>query len=170
MIKDEKSLENVQDKKKKNIGKKVFELSMIVFLSLMVLLVFINALMRYIFKTSIPVSEEYARFFFMWSVFLGVIAAFQDKSHVAVTVLVDMLKGKAKTAVYLIGQLITLLVLVLLIVGGYKYTMSASTYNSVATGINYGVVVSGFVIMVIGSAFVIVTDTISELKKISKGE
>lgn len=156
--------------KQSGIVNKIFKGSMIVFLSLMVVLVFINAIMRYLFKTSIPVSEEYARFFFMWSVFLGVIAAFQDKSHVAVTIIADNLKGKAKIAIFILAQIITLIVLVLLVVGGFMYTMSAATYNSVATGINFGIVVSGFVVMVVGTTIVIVNNTIRELKKMGKEE
>ena len=161
--------QNVEKKHNGLIGK-IFQVCMIVFLSLMVLLVFINALMRYIFKTSIPVSEEYARFFFMWSVFLGVIAAFKDKSHVSITVVLDALKGNAKKFVYILAQVVSLVVIILLIIGGFMYTTSASTYNSVATGINYGIVVSGFLIMVIGTAIFIVNDTIKEVKKMSKGE
>lgn len=164
------SVNDVNENKKVGIVNKVFQGSMIVFLSLMVILVFINAIMRYIFKTSIPVSEEYARFFFMWSVFLGVIAAFQDKSHVAVTILTDNIKGKAKTIIYVLAQMITLAIMILLIVGGFMYTMSASTYKSVATGINYGIVVSGFLIMVAGTTLIIIKNTMTELKNMSKGE
>ena len=161
---------NKEKNKQNGIVNKVFQGSMIVFLSLMVILVFINAVMRYVFKDSLPVSEEYARFFFMWSVFLGTVAAFKDKAHVAVTVLTDNLHGKAKMFIYVLAQAISLLVMVLLMAGGYTYTMSAATYKSVATGINYGLVVSGFLIMVIGTAIIIVKDTLTELKKMSKGE
>lgn len=159
-----------KDNKDKGFISKIFEGSMIIFLSLMVILVFINAIMRYVFKTSIPVSEEYARFFFMWTVFLGVIAAFKDKSHVSVTIITDKLKGKSKKIVYILAQSITLITLVLLIVGGFMYTKSASTYKSVATSVNYGLVVSGFLVMVVGTTIVIINDTIKTLKQLSKGE
>ncbi len=161
---------NKEKNKQNGIVNKVFQGSMIVFLSLMVILVFINAVMRYVFKDSLPVSEEYARFFFMWSVFLGTVAAFKDKAHVAVTVLTDNLQGKAKAFVFVLAQAISLIVMILLFAGGYIYTMSASTYKSVATGINYGIVVSGFLIMVVGTAIIIIKDTVTELKKMSKGE
>jgi len=154
---------------KTGVVDKIFKGSMILFLSAMVIFVFINAIMRYIFKTSIPVSEEYARFLFMWTVFLGVIAAFQDKSHVSVTILIDHLNGKVKKAVYVIGQLITVVTMILLIIGGAKYTLSASTYKSVATGINYGIIVSGFLIMIAGSTVIIIKDTFRNLKEMDKG-
>jgi TRAP-type C4-dicarboxylate transport system permease small subunit len=136
----------------------------------MVILVFINAVMRYAFHSSIPVSEEYARFFFMWTVFFGVIAAFRDKAHVSVTIVTDYLKGKAKIYVYLIAQAITIIILGLLLIGGITYTISASTYNTVATGINFGIVVSGFVIMIVGSLGIIINDTITKIKEIKEGE
>lgn len=160
----------VKDKEKKGTIIKIFQGSMILFLSAMVVLVFINAIMRYVFKATIPVSEEYARFFFMWTVFFGVIAAFQDKAHVSVTILTDNLKGKAKIAVYVLAQLIVLITMILLIIGGVKYTLSASTYKSVATGINFGIIVSGFLIMIIGSTIVIMQDFVKNLKDMRKGE
>lgn len=156
--------------KKISCTNKLFHISMVLFLSLMVGLVFINAVMRYAFHDSIPESEEFARFFFMWTVFLGVIAAFQDKGHVSVTILIDKLKGRAKITVYIISQLITLTICILVLIGGIQYTISASTYASVATGINFGIVVSGFVVMMAGTTIVILIDTSKTLKQMLKGE
>jgi len=103
-------------------------------------------------------------FFFMWTVFLGVIGAFNDKAHVSVTILIDRLRGRAKSIVYSIAQIITILICILLLIGGIQYTISASAYTSVATGINFGIVVSGFVIMIAGSLIVILRDTFTTLK------
>ncbi|QGU96075.1 TRAP transporter small permease subunit [Clostridium bovifaecis] len=150
---------------------KIFNGAMIVFLSAMVVLVFINAGMRYIFKTSLPVSEEYARFFFMWTVFLGTVAAFKDKQHVAVTILTDKLKGKSKFVVYIIAQVISLITLALILMGGIQYTISTSTYKTVATGINFGIIASGIVVMIAGAMILIIRDTIKTTKEqIKKGE
>jgi len=41
----------------------------------MVVLVFGNVVLRYAFNSGIPVSEELARWFFVWMVFLGAIVA-----------------------------------------------------------------------------------------------
>lgn len=149
---------------KPGYAKKLFNFSVTVFLFLMVALVFINAVMRYVFRSTIPESEEYARFFFMWTVFLGVIGAFNDKAHVSVTILIDRLRGRAKSIVYSIAQIITILICILLLIGGIQYTISASAYTSVATEINFGIVVSGFVIMIAGSLIVILRDTFTTLK------
>jgi len=161
-------MEKTNNNQKPSYAKILFNISVTIFLFLMVALVFINAVMRYVFHDSIPESEEYARFFFMWTVFLGVIGAFQDKAHVSVTILIDKLKDRAKFIVYSIAQIITIIICILLLIGGIQYTISASGYTSVATGINFGIVVSGFVIMIAGSLIIIVIDTFKTLKQMRK--
>jgi len=175
MIMEEKaSLQRAINKEEKNSFKsilnKFFTRFMVLSLSMMVILVFINAIMRYIFKTSLPVSEEYSRFFFMWTTFLGVIAAFKDKQHVAVTIVIDQLKGKTKRIFYVIAQIISLIAMIIVLIGGIKYTISASTYKTVATGINFGIIASGIVVMVAGSIGIIIYDTYNTLKEETKGE
>jgi TRAP-type C4-dicarboxylate transport system permease small subunit len=54
-------------------------------LVLMVILVFGNVVLRYVFNSGITVSEELARWFFVWLVFLGAVVGQRERAHLAVT-------------------------------------------------------------------------------------
>jgi TRAP-type C4-dicarboxylate transport system permease small subunit len=57
----------------------------VVLLVLMVVLVFGNVVLRYVFNSGITVSEELARWFFVWLVFLGAVVGQHERAHLAVT-------------------------------------------------------------------------------------
>jgi TRAP-type C4-dicarboxylate transport system permease small subunit len=57
----------------------------VVLLALMVVLVFGNVVLRYLFNSGITVSEELARWFFVWLVFLGAVVGQRERAHLAVT-------------------------------------------------------------------------------------
>ncbi|MBK5254263.1 MAG: TRAP transporter small permease [Peptostreptococcaceae bacterium] len=124
-----------------------FNVCVVITISVMATLVFSNAILRYIFNTSIPETEEIARFCFIWTVFLGIIAAYKDGEHVSVDILVDNLTGIPKKAIKLIARAITFLALGIILYGGIIYTIYASTYNTAATGTNFALISIAIVIM-----------------------
>ena len=69
----------------------------VVFLT-MIGLVFYNALLRYVFKSSFAPSEEWARFLFMYITFFGAIEAFYRGRHISVDMLTSMLHGAQMAA------------------------------------------------------------------------
>ena len=48
----------------------------VVSLALMVVMVFGNVVLRYLFNSGITASEELARFFFLWLIFVGSVVGF----------------------------------------------------------------------------------------------
>lgn len=76
-------------------------------------LVMMNVVLRYFFKTGIYWSEEVATGCFVWSVFLGAAAGYKRKAHVGVDMLVALASDKVKEIVTVIVDVI------LLIVNGY---------------------------------------------------
>lgn len=76
-------------------------------------LVMMNVVLRYFFKTGIYWSEEVATGCFVWSVFLGAAAGYKRKAHVGVDMLVALASDKVK-------ELVTVIVdVILLIINGY---------------------------------------------------
>ena len=70
---------------------KAIEVLVVVILSAMSILVFLNVVLRYGFNSSINVTEEVSRFMFVWLAFLGAVLAFSENQHVSVTMLTDKL-------------------------------------------------------------------------------
>ncbi|OOF67326.1 TRAP transporter small permease [Rodentibacter caecimuris] len=67
------------------------EILVVLILSTMSLLVFLNVVLRYGFNSSINITEEVSRYLFVWLAFLGAILAFGDNQHVSVKILTDKL-------------------------------------------------------------------------------
>lgn len=149
-------IENIEEEFKlsktgaNNWVNKVFGVFTMITLSAMVVLVFVNAVLRYVFNRSLPESEEFARFFFVWTIFLGIIVGYRDGSHVSVTILTDLLKGIPKKLVQACAHLITLLALIFILIGGIEYTSHASRFVTAATGTNFALISVAIVVMAIG--------------------
>ena len=62
-------------------------------------LVIINVLMRYVFRTGIPWAEEMATSCFVWTAFIGSAACYKMRAHVGVDILVNKLPQKAQNVV-----------------------------------------------------------------------
>jgi TRAP-type C4-dicarboxylate transport system permease small subunit len=106
----------------------------------MIGLVFYNAMLRYIFRSSFAPSEEWARFLFMYITFFGSIEGFYRGRHIAVDMLTGLLSGITKKSVDIFAQLLALGALGLLAIGGISLVQQTMDTNTVATGINMGFV------------------------------
>lgn len=62
----------------------------------MVLMVFGNVVLRYVFNSGIVVSEELSRFCFVWLTFIGAIVAVRDGTHLGMDNLVARLGRRGK--------------------------------------------------------------------------
>lgn len=102
-------------------------------LLLMLVLVFGNVVMRYVFNSGIMISEEVARMTFVWLIFIGSVLAFRTKQHLAVNMLVVRLPLKSQKIIHILRQLFILAILWLLIDGGWAQTViGLSTVTPVA--------------------------------------
>ncbi len=90
-------------------------------LTICVILVNANVLMRYFFNNPIRWAEEVVTSLFVWTVFIGSAFAYRRHSHLGVDILVNLLPGKAKPAVKAIVSVLELLVLIMLTVISSQY-------------------------------------------------
>ena len=74
----------------------VEEWFLIVSIVLNVLLVFVQVVMRYVFRNSLSWSEELARYMFAWYSWVGTSYAVRYKGHLRVEILANLLKGKIR--------------------------------------------------------------------------
>lgn len=125
----------------------------------MVLMVFVNAVARYAFNTSFPVTEELARYGFVWVSFLGAIMGFLRGGHVGVDILITRLRGISKLLARILGEVIIWLVIVIVARGGWAYFTQTYLNKSQGSGLPFGVVSVVPLVLVV---FLIV----SEIRKI----
>ncbi|GIP36059.1 TRAP transporter small permease [Paenibacillus sp. J2TS4] len=106
-------------------------------LSLMVIFVFGNVILRYAFNSGITWSEEVSRFLFIWLIFLGAILALKDNEHLGVDIFVKKLPLKGKKIVYTISNGLILITLGLIFDGSWKLTLLNIDQSAPATGMPY---------------------------------
>lgn len=63
----------------------------VVALATMVLMVFGNVVLRYLFNSGITESEELSRWLFVWMIFLGAVIAIKDNAHLGTDLLIGRL-------------------------------------------------------------------------------
>lgn len=102
----------------------------------MIGLVFCNAMMRYVLKTSFPPSEEWSRILFMYITFFGSIEGFYRGRHIAVDMFTGLLHGVTRKSIDIVAQLLALGALFVLAVGGITLVQQTIDTNTVATGLN----------------------------------
>lgn len=66
-------------------------------------------------------ATELATLFFVWAVYIGGVLAFLEGGHLAITALVNRLKGRVETAVSVISDGLLLLFLVIVTLESFKY-------------------------------------------------
>ena len=67
---------------------RIIEFVMVALIAGMALMVFVNVVLRYGFNSGIAISEEMARFFFIWLTFIGAVVTFHEHGHLGVETLV----------------------------------------------------------------------------------
>ncbi len=148
-----------------SLGELLFEIFCAVIFLGMIGLVFYNAFLRYVFSSSYPPSEEWARFLFIYITFFGAIEAFYRKRHIAVDMAVDLLSGTSRKVVDIIATLLGMGAMGLLLEGGLQYVLQTVDTYSVATNVNMLVINGTLPIMALAALIMQARDLIALLRK-----
>jgi len=109
-------------------------------LALMVLLVFGNVVLRYVFNTGLTLSEELSRWLFVWLVFLGAVLAMHQHGHLGVDVLVRRLPPPLRRACVVASHVLMLWATWLLLRGSWSQTVINLGTSAPASGLPVAVV------------------------------
>ncbi len=109
-------------------------------LGAMVVLVFGNVVLRYVFNSGISVSEELARWFMVWMTFIGAVVALKEHAHLGTDVIVSRLPAPARRVCLVIGQLLMIYATWLLLAGSWAQTRINLDVHAPVTGLPVGIV------------------------------
>ncbi len=123
-------------------------LEALVFLSLaaMVVMVFGNVVLRYVFNSGITVSEELSRWCFVWMTFLGAIVGIKEHGHLGTDMLVSRLSRQGKLACMVLGQVLMLYISWVLLKGALEQTKINWEVEAPVTGWSMAVVYAAGVV------------------------
>ncbi len=109
-------------------------------LSVMVVMVFGNVVLRYAFDSSITVSEEVSRFIFVWLTFGGAVLVFAEGGHVAMDTLTARLPEAGRKACGLLSNALVVLCCGFMLVGGWSQTLINIANVAPVSGIPKGAI------------------------------
>jgi TRAP-type C4-dicarboxylate transport system permease small subunit len=99
---------------------KLLELLIVVCMVAMVFMVFGNVVLRYGFNRGIDISDEMARYFFIWLTYIGAMVAMREKGHLGVDTLVKRLGVGGKKLCLFLSEALMLGCNVLFFIGTWK--------------------------------------------------
>ncbi|CDS55297.1 TRAP-type C4-dicarboxylate transport system, small permease component [Polaromonas sp. CG9_12] len=99
---------------------KLLELLIVVCMLAMVVMVFGNVVLRYGFNRGIDISDEMARYFFIWLTYIGAMVAMREKGHLGVDTAVKHLGVGGKKLCLFLSEALMLGCNVLFFVGTWK--------------------------------------------------
>ena len=97
--------------------------------------VFVQVVLRYVFSTSFLWGEELSLFAFIWCVFLGAAICSWRGTHFGFELFEHVLRGRAAGAQRLLVDLIVLIVAVVMVVEGWRFSLLSLQRMSPALGI-----------------------------------
>lgn len=130
---------------------RVLEVIVVAVLTTMSCLVFLNVVLRYGFNSSINITEEVARYLFVWLTFLGAVLAFNDGQHVKVTMLTAKLSAAKQRLLSLLTDGLMLFCCYLILSGSWVQFQlnldNIAPISGIPTGVTYfaGVVAAALI-------------------------
>ena len=93
-------------------------------LTLCVILVNVNVVFRYFLNNPIKWTDEVVTSLFVWTVFMGSAYAHRRHAHLGVDIVVNLVKGRAKTVVEVIVEVLEIAILLLLTYISAQYVLN----------------------------------------------
>lgn len=135
----------------------LIEYLMALALTVLLVAVFSNSLLRYVFNTGIPAAEEVARLMFVWITFLGAILALRRHALLGIELIQAMFPPKIRRACAVISHVLMLYALWLFLEGSWAQTLiGMHTYSTVlgfptALMASSGLVCAGSMILIVAA-------------------
>jgi TRAP-type C4-dicarboxylate transport system permease small subunit len=122
---------------------KFLEFLLIILLSGMALMVFVNVVLRYAFNSGLNISDEMSRYFFVWLTFIGAVVTFREYGHLGVETLVALFGRAGRIICMILSNLIIILCSAIFFWGTWNQLPINASMTAPVTGLSmawvYGV-------------------------------
>lgn len=136
------SLDNLNDKKPippvlKLLDEHLEDIILVILMSVMSIFIFIQVVMRYVFKNPLAWTEELARYIFIWLSYLAIPYATRLRKHVKIEAALYLFPKKLKPVIIILGDLISFAFILFLVYTTYIMVqrLGTSGQTSPAVGI-----------------------------------
>jgi TRAP-type transport system small permease protein len=133
-------------------------------LAVMVVLVFGNVVLRYVFNSGIATSEELSRWLLVWLTFLGAVVALREHAHLGVDTLIRALPPRGRFLCFNASYLLMLYADWLLTLGSWKQAALTFGDSAPASGLSVGLFFySSGLVFGVSAAVILVYDVVRVL-------
>lgn len=132
----------------KNFFKNIEEWISCFFISVTIIVVILNVVMRYFFNHIFKGAEEIATICFIWSVFVGAAAAYKHRMHMGIDMLTQMMPYKIRKILEIFINILLVIINAVLFYLGTLFTFYSRIKPTAVTGLSSsfvnGALVVGF--------------------------
>ncbi|MCM5679688.1 TRAP transporter small permease [Schlegelella sp. S2-27] len=140
--------------------RRLAEAAMAVGLAGMVLAVFVNVVLRYVFDTGIVFYEELSRLLFVWLVCIGTIVASAENKHLGFDMLTARLKGTPRAVCTWLSRLGIAYVMVLVVQGSWRQVEAGMESFSTVIGYPLALAAAATLVLALGVLLVLIVQTL----------
>lgn len=134
------------------------ELFMVLALAGMVVAVFVNVVLRYIFNTSIVSYEEISRLLFVWLVAVGAIVAAFECSHLGFDMVTSRVNPATRRVLFWLTQLLVVACMLMLLWGSWAQVEAGLNSYSTVMGYPLALGASATLVLALGMLVVALRD------------
>ena len=131
------------------------EFLLVAMLSMMIVLVFGNVVLRYVFNSGLVFSEEVSRFLFMWLTLLGALLVMHDRGHLGMTMLVASLGTPGRRICRFLADAGALACCLMMADGVWRLIAIVVDERAPVTGISMAIVYTALLISAVGMAILL---------------
>jgi TRAP-type C4-dicarboxylate transport system permease small subunit len=99
----------------------VCEVSCLIILWVTVVVIFIQVICRYVLQVALPWTEEFARFAFLWLIFLANALAERQKEHFRVSYFVEQAPRRVRYAFWVFGETLIFIFFIWLLLDSLQF-------------------------------------------------
>lgn len=124
----------------KTLDKNAERWLLLVFYLMLVSTMAIEVLRREIFSYSSIWGEEIVRYSFIYLAWIGAAAAFKDRAHIRIDVIMYYVNNRVKALLYIFGDLVTMAVACIALYWSFETVMVSAKFGSVSHGLRISMV------------------------------
>ena len=138
------------------------------FFVVMVVAALLQIFTRYVINSSLPWTDELARYAFIWSTMLGAALVHKKRGHIMIDLLLTRLSVKNQAALRIVVDALSLVILLILAVQGYNLLTIGALQTTPALEIKMSYVMLSVPVAAVYMCMVTVEHLISDFKDYMK--
>lgn len=104
----------------------------VILMSIMAIVIFIQVIMRYVMHNSLSWSEEFARYCFIWLIYVGVAYGCKLMKHIKIDAALKLFPEKVRPYIVILGELLVLTFAAYIVVTGVELTYKQWLFGKVS--------------------------------------